>query len=116
MRDPRVKNITDVQLLVNYFCYTESLATKVSDWLIETGGECLTIVLDGYDEMSKENRSHCIIDSIINRQMLPKCGIIITSRPASFSMHLHDKVTCRAEILGFTREDRLDCGILCVLQ
>ena len=105
LRDPRVKNIRDVQSLVKYFCHTESLANKISDWLIETGGEYLTIVLDGYDEMCKENRSQCIIDSIINRQALPKCGVIVTSRPA-FSVHLHGKVSCRAEILGFSREDR----------
>ena len=107
LRDPRVKNITDEQSLVKYFCRSESLANKISDWLTETGGEYLTIVLDGYDEMSKENRSRCIIDSIINRQMLPKCGVIITSRPG-FSVHLHGKVSCRAEILGFNREDQQD--------
>ena len=105
LRDPMIKYITDVQSLVKYFCQTDNLANKVSDWLIETGGEHLTIVLDGYDEMSKENRSQCIIDSIINRQALPKCGVIITSRPG-FSVHLHNIVSCRAEILGFSREDQ----------
>ena len=105
LRDPMVKNITDVPLLVKYFCQTDSLANRIAEWLIETGGEYLTIVLDGYDEMSVENRSSCIIDSIINRQILPKCGIIITSRPV-FSVHLHYKVSCRAEILGFSRVDQ----------
>ena len=105
LRDPMVRNITEVPSLVKYFCQTESLANKVTDWLIETGGEYLTIVLDGYDEMCKENQGHCIVDSIINRQILPKCSIIITSRPG-FSLRLHDNVSCRAEILGFSRKDQ----------
>ena len=105
LRDPMVKNIKNVQSLVKYFCHTESLATKISEWLIETGGEYLIIVFDGYDEMSEENGNFHIIDSIINRQTLPKCGVIVTSRPV-FSVHLHVKVSCRAEILGFSREDQ----------
>ena len=106
MRDPKVKYITDVHSLVKFFCQSDSLTNKITEWLAETSGEYLAIVLDGYDEMSTENKSHCIIDSIINRQILPKCAGIITSRPAT-SLHLHDKVTCRAEILGFSIEDRL---------
>ena len=107
LRDPMVKKITDVQSLVKCFFHTKTLAAKITDWLIETGGEYFTILLDGYDEMSKENKSHCIIDQIINHQILSKCGIIITSRPG-FSVHLHDKVCCRAEILGFSRKDQQD--------
>ena len=105
LRDPKVKTITDVHSLVKIFCQSDTLTCKITDWLITTSGEYLAIVLDGYDEMSAENKSHCIIDSIINREILPKCAGIITSRPAA-SLCLHDKVTCRAEILGFSIEDR----------
>ena len=107
MRDPKIKTITDIQSLVKFFCQGDTLTNKITDWLIETNGEYLAIVLDGYDEISTENKSHCIIDSIINRQILPRCTGIITSRPAA-SLHLHDKVTCRAEILGFRVEDKQD--------
>ena len=104
MRDPEVKYITDVHSLVKFYCQSDSLTNKITDWLITTNGEYLAIVFDGYDEMSIE--SHCIINSIINRQKLPKCAGIITSRPAA-SLCLHNKVSCRAEILGFSIEDRL---------
>ena len=57
MRDPQVKNISDVQSLVKYFYQGNSLANKVTDWLVETGGKYLVILLDGYDEISKENRN-----------------------------------------------------------
>ena len=107
MRDPKVKDITDVPSLVKFFCQSDTLTNKITDWLIRTRGQYLAVVIDGYDEMSAENKNHCIIDSIINRQILPKCVGIISSRPGP-SLHLHDRVTCRAEILGFSAKNRLD--------
>ena len=108
MRDPQVKNVTNVQSLVRCFCQSENLTNKVTDWLMLTGGKYLTIILDGYDEMSEESKNHFIINEIIGQKILTNCGIIITSRPVA-SLHLHDNesLNCRAEILGFTEEDRL---------
>ena len=105
MRDPQVKYITDIQSLVKYFCFSDSAISKVVEWFIETSGKYLTILLDGYDEASVGN--DFIINDIIGRKILTECGLIITSRPAA-SSHLHDIVDCRAEVLGFTEEDRLD--------
>ena len=103
MRDPWVKNITNIPSLVNYFCEGNSLANKVSDWLVETDGKYLTIVIDGYDEFSEGN--NLFISQIINREKLTKCGMVVTSRPAA-SSHLQNVVDCRAEVLGFTEENR----------
>ena len=36
MHDPEMKNLTDVELLVNHFIKNKLLASKISDWLIET--------------------------------------------------------------------------------
>ena len=105
MCDPRLKYVTDVQSMVKHFCQSDNLTNKVTDWLIDTSGEYLTIVFDGYDEMSAENKNSFIVDGIIGRQNLPKCGIIITSRPVA-TAYLHDIVDCRAEVLGFSEEDR----------
>ena len=105
LRDPQIKNIISVKSFVNHYCQSDSLTNKITEWLIETHGEYLTIILDGYDEMCENNKNCFIVDGIIGRQKLPKCGIIITSRPAA-TAHLHDVVSCRAEVLGFTEEDR----------
>ena len=104
MWDPQVKDIINVQSLVQYFCQTENLTSSVTDWLVDTGGKYLTIVLDGYDEISEENKNHFIMDEVIGRQKLPNCDIVVTSRPAA-SSHLHDTVDCGVEILGSTEED-----------
>ena len=105
MGDPQLKNLKDVQSLVKYFFQNENLTKKVTTWLMITGGKYLTIILDGYDELSKESKPCFIIDEILSHDDLPNCGIVITSRPAA-SSNLHDTVHCRAEILGFTKEDQ----------
>ena len=104
MRDPRVKLMTDVYSLVKYFCHSDHLTKIITDWLIETSGEHLAIILDGYDEISEDDKSHFIHSDITGRKALVKCALVITSRPAA-SAHLHNRVNCRAEVLGFTEED-----------
>ena len=106
-RDPGIKQITNVQLLVKYFCQSDKLSNTITDWLVKTDGKYLTIVFDGYDEASTDRESRSIIHSIIARQVLTQCGIVITSRPIA-SSRLHDIVNCRAEVLGFTERDRRD--------
>ena len=106
-RDPNIKQITKIQLLVEYFCHSYALSNKITDWLIKTDGKYLTIIVDGYDEFSTDRKGHCIIDRIIARQVLTQCSIVITSRPIA-SLCLHGIVNCRAEVLGFTQKDQQD--------
>ena len=56
MRDSQLKNIAGIQPLVKFFCQSDSLTNKITDWLIETGGDYLTIVFNGYDEMSDDKK------------------------------------------------------------
>ncbi|XP_065898093.1 protein NLRC3-like [Dysidea avara] len=106
MRDPQVKFITNVSLLVNYFLKNDTLADKIASWLLETEGKYLCIVLDGYDEISEGNENSFIYD-IVNHQILTKCGLVITSHPTAFS-RLHEIMNCRAEVLGFTDKEKKD--------
>jgi len=105
MRDPQVMDITNVKSLVSHFWdKTDAISSKVTDWLVQTDGQYLVIVLDGYDEVS-ENNHNLFLNDIIERKKLTKCGVVITSRPAA-SLHLHTIVNCRAEVLGFAEENR----------
>ena len=107
MDDPRIKQITNIESLLKYFCLDDTVICKVTDWLIQTSGKCLTILFDGYDEgFVGDSKSHFIVDGIIGREVLRECGLIITSHPAA-SFHLRDIFDCRAKVLGFTEEDRL---------
>ena len=106
-RDPSIKQITSIRLLVEYFFQIDVLSSKITDWLMKTDGKYLTIIVDGYDEFSTDTKNHGIIDSIITRHVLTQCSIVITSRPIASSC-LHVIVNCRAEVLGFTEKDRQD--------
>ena len=105
MRDPRVKDITSIYLLLKHFNLKDSLARTIEEWLNDTNGEYLTIVLDGFDEVSDKN--FFISIDLIGRMKLRKCDLIITSRTAA-SADLHNIVQYRAEVVGFTEKDRKD--------
>ena len=106
LRDPDLKNIDSLEDLMGHVLKKKN-DNGLSDYLFETKGKDITIILDGYDEMSEGHRKNCIIESIIKCRVLPECGLIITSRPTA-SVHLHDKADYRVEILGFTEADRLE--------
>ena len=106
MSNPQMKLITNVGMLVNCFIENSTLADKITNWLVETDGKYLTVVLDGYDEVSESDRSS-LINDIINSQVLTSCGVVLTSRRAAFS-DLHKIVDCRAEVLGYTHQNKKD--------
>lgn len=108
MHDPEVKKIIDIHSLVKYFCSDDVVASKLAVQLTECNGRLLTILLDGCSEgFLTDNKSHFIVDSIVGRKVLKKCGLIITSCPP-ISSNLLKIVDCHAELLGFTEDDRLD--------
>ena len=79
----------------------------LTEYLSRTEGKDAVFVFDGFDELSEENRKESIIVDIINRRILTKCCLVVTSRPTA-SSNLHGSVDRRVEIVGFTEEDRLD--------
>ena len=106
LRDPNLKNVNTLEDLIAHV-FKVKMFNSLAEYLIKTKGKYITIVLDGYDEMSKELRQNSFITGIINFTVLPECGLVITSRPTA-SAHLHNKAHCRVEILGFTESDRLN--------
>ena len=104
MHDSEMKNLTDVELLVNHFIQNKLLASKISDWLIETDGKYLTIIIDGY---SKDCGNSFITYDIIGRKILTQCGLVITSRSAA-SSHIAKIVNQRALVLGFTKNNHFN--------
>ena len=106
MRQPETKNISNVKSLVEHFFHGNiPLVNEITEWLINSNGKHLTIILDGYDEASRYSAFFDFVTDIVIHKTLPECGLVITSRPAE-SSHLHDHVNCRAEVLGFTEQTR----------
>ena len=107
LRDPNLKNMVILENLTQYLCNSIKRGSELSEYLLQTEGRDITMIFDGYDEMSEEDRHNSLIAKIISRKVLPKCDLVITSRPTA-SLHLRDMADCRVEVLGFTEEDRLD--------
>ena len=111
MRDPAVSQIKTIESLVHSFYKNDPVAkdfaASCGKYLLNTEGSELAIILDGYDEMSEELRNASLFTDIINRIVLPKCVLVITSRPFA-SAHLHNNMERRMEILGFSEADRKD--------
>ena len=106
LRDPNLKTVNTLEDLIAHV-FKVKMFNSLAKYLIKTKGKYITIVLDGYDEMSQELRQNSFITGIINFTVLPECGLVITSRPTA-SAHLHIKAHCRVEILGFTESNRLN--------
>ena len=109
LRDPAVQQMSLIDDLLQPFCKrdrrTIEISSSCSDYLSENDGEDLVLLLDGYDEYPEMLRKDSLIADMLKREVLPHCGLIISSRPHA-SVSLRDQATVRADILGFTEAER----------
>ena len=109
LRDPSLRQIKCVDDLFQLFYKGDKDAAEIvrscSQYLSRTGGKSVTLLLDGYDEYPKNLQESSLIADILQRQVLPLCGLIVSSRPHA-SVHLRQQATIRVDILGFTETER----------
>ena len=109
LRDPSLQEVKSVGNLLQLFYKGDDNTTEIvhacSDYLSKNGGENVTLLLDGYDEYPSDLRKSSLIADIIKRQVLPLCGLVISSRPHA-SEHHRKQATIRIDILGFTETER----------
>ena len=108
LRDPAVHKIQDLKDFIHYFYKFNpsflDLSKQCADILTTRDNSDITILMDGYDEFNdKDNNS--LIKNIIERDILPQCRIVITSRPIA-SENLQKFADVRVEVLGFTPQSR----------
>ena len=112
LRDPMVQQAKSIDDLLQLYCKGDKRASEIvsasSDQLFDNGGKDLTILLDGFDELPEYLQKNSLIADIIKRQVLPQCGLVLSSRPHASEI-FHNKATFIVEILGFTEEDRRHC-------
>ena len=111
-RDPGVQNITSLMEFIQYFFPTTMKLNKIVEDL-ETARHEITIIIDGFDELSLVLQQNSFLRDLIEGKVLKYAKILVTSRPfASTTLHLHvDRII---EIIGFDANSRQDyiCGIL----
>ena len=108
LRDPTVQKMSSLKQLFRCFCKHNMEDDEVGiciKHISSNQGRTLTFLLDGYDELPKEVRDNSLIADILNRQVLPECGLVVSSRPHA-SVLLRKQATLQVDILGFTEEQR----------
>ena len=85
LRDPAVQQMSFIDDLLQLFCKRDRRATEIasacSDYLLANNGEDLVLLFDGYDEYPERLRKDSLIADILERKVLPHCGLIVSSRP-----------------------------------
>ena len=109
LRDPSLHQIQSVDDLLYLNFMGDKHATETvsacAQYLFANGGRSLTLLLDGYDEYPEHLRESSLVANILKRQVLPLCGLVVSSRPHA-SEHLREQATIRVDILGFTETER----------
>ena len=108
----REKWVLNETSLLKFFRYPSnpSLSKCIAEELDLSQGETLLLVLDGFDEVSHSFHDNSVIKSILRRQILPECTIILTTRPvAKYTLEsiCKPKVDKHIEMIGFTEEERV---------
>ena len=108
LRDPPLQSITTTKQLVEYmsteYLDDEQITTFIK-YLLNSKGQQLCIVMDGFDEYPNTLQKKSFIVDIINGVVLPEAIVVITSRPTA-TVSLHDRVDRRIDILGLPKEER----------
>ena len=109
LRDPTVQKMSTIKELFQYFCSKHGIEGEDVAMCIKhissNQGKSLLLLLDGYDEMPEELRGNSLIADILNRQVLPDCGLVVSSRPHA-SLLLRKQASLQVEIMGFSEEQR----------
>ena len=109
LRENQVANAVEIEHL---FCYgSKTLRQTVARELEDTDGEDVLLVLDGWDELSLQQRGkQSLLCRIIQRRVLPRCSVLITSRPYASNWLRNPKISSRhIEIFGFTEQQVSQC-------
>ena len=105
LRDPNVQKITNEHKLIEHFTKSTSKVEHLYSYLEDNHGADITLIIDGFDELSTQLRHQSFFRELIEKKHLPEARIVVTSRP-SVSACLHQVVDKRMEILGFEQSSK----------
>ena len=104
LRDPNVQKITSTEQLVKYTQLTDQVECVLS-YLQNNNGAGVTLIIDGFDELSTELRQTSFFRKLIEGDVLHNVRVVVTSRPSA-SACLHQCVHRRIEVLGFEKSSK----------
>ena len=79
----------------------------VTEWFEKRNGEGLLIIFDGWDELSEQLRKSSLAASIIHKEKLNKCSVIVTSRSYASSslLEIMSNLSRHVQVIGFSKEE-----------
>ena len=102
----RNSKIATATTLADLFVRQLNRYKNVPKWLEERDGEGLLIIFDGWDELSEQLRQSSLAASIIRKDELDQCSVIVTSRSyASSSLLKMDTLSRHVQVIGFSEEE-----------
>ena len=109
LRDIDASSASRIEDLLSYG--KDSLKKAVADELQTTSGEGTLFILDGWDELQHElQHKQSLVCKILLRKVLPKCSVLITSRPhCSAWLKQSMIVTKHLILIGFTEDQVKKC-------
>uniref|UniRef100_A0A1X7TA33 NACHT domain-containing protein n=1 Tax=Amphimedon queenslandica TaxID=400682 RepID=A0A1X7TA33_AMPQE len=80
---------------------------NVPEWFEERDGEGLLIMFDGWDELSEQLRQSSLATSIICKEKLDQCSVIVTSRSYASSslLEIMSNLSRHVQVIGFSKEE-----------
>ena len=112
----RNSKIATATTLTDLFVYKSPKVSEVDKWFSDKEGKGLLIIFDGWDELSTEHRKSSLAASIICREQLDQCAVIVTSRSyASSSLLDMTTISRHVQVIGFS-EDEISTVIIQTLQ
>ena len=106
----RSKSVREAKSLSDLFHHSnDSIKQEVLEHITSVDGRGVFVVLEGYDELTEDQRTEgSILNKLLIGDYLPKATIMVTSRPlASDSLcpEFRESVDQHIEVLGFNDED-----------
>ena len=107
----RDKNIRSATNLRDFFKFSPDSPINeiVYQHIRDTFGDRVLIIFDGYDELSKLQKTETsIFNQILESTLLPSASVIVTSRPvatATLPDAFKDHTQQHIEVVGFTKRD-----------
>ena len=108
----REERIAKAKSLDDLFQYDdEDLLREIVQHMKKTRGEDNLMVCDGFDELSRKERTQrSLFLDIIRGKVLPNCSVVVSSRPSASQMLQQMKsITHHVEIVGFTEKQIKEC-------
>uniref|UniRef100_A0A1X7U7K7 NACHT domain-containing protein n=1 Tax=Amphimedon queenslandica TaxID=400682 RepID=A0A1X7U7K7_AMPQE len=102
----RNSKIATATTLADLFVRQLKRYKNVPEWFEERDGEGLLIMFDGWDELSEQLRQSSLAASIICKEKLDQCSVIVTSRSyASSSLLKMHTLSRHVQVIGFSKEE-----------